>query len=133
MPWLDPRVRCTRCGAASADEATTVCPVCDVDLTEAGTQCELRDWATTRQKGRARFVWRRWVLGWGVLLAGLYCVGYAWRGEGDPVMYALTGLWPVGGYMIGMLFWRGAEREYAAWLARRVEHGPSNRSHDQPT
>lgn len=121
MPWLDPRVRCNRCGTPFADEPVAACPGCGADLAGVGTQSELRDWGAVRQRGPGRFIWRRWVLGWGGLLAGLQCAVYAWWGEGDPVVYALTALWPVGGYVIGRQHWRGAEREYAAWVVRAAE------------
>jgi hypothetical protein len=128
MPWLDPRLRCNRCGTPFTDEHVAVCPGCGADLATVGTQCDLRDWGVARRRGSARFVWRRWVLGWGGLLASLQCGVYAWRGGDDPVVYALTALWPVGGYVIGRQHWRGAEREYAAWVAQ-----PEEQRHAEPS
>ncbi len=121
MPLLDPRVRCNRCGAPFAEGSAEVCPSCGADLAVVGTWSELRDWGVTRQRGRAWFVWRRCVLGRGGLLAGIQCAVHALWGEDDPVEYALAALWPISWYFFGLLHWREAEREYAAWVARAGE------------
>jgi hypothetical protein len=116
MQWLDPRVRCNRCGAVLSGSQTH-CPSCAAELADVGTQSELREWDQIRRQGRARFVW-----GWafrGGLVGAIFCAVYAWRGEDDPVLYALTALWPIGGYAIGRWHWRGAEREYATSVGRK--------------
>jgi hypothetical protein len=114
MPWLDPRVRCHGCGAVLPPGEQTRCPTCAADLAQVGTWSELQEWGLTRQRGRLRFMCQRVALfGLGAVAA---CGVIAWRGDMHPVAYALTALWPVGGYVIGRLYWRGAEREYATWM-----------------
>ncbi len=127
MSWLDPRVRCNHCGIPFAEGSAAVCPGCGAALAEVGTQSELRDWGVTRQRGRRWFVWVRCVLGVGGFLALISCATTAAvRRSTDPVEYLIFSVpWLVGWYVIGRLHWRGAEREYAAWVAGGVAAEPS--------
>jgi hypothetical protein len=119
MPWLNPNVRCNCCGTQFAECSATQCPGCGADLARVGTRSELRDWGSTRRRGRGWFLWVRCVLGSGGLLALAGCVAIAvGRRSADPIDYVVASVpWLVAWYVIGEMWWRGAEREYAAWIA----------------
>ena len=121
MHWLDPRVRCNKCGDILRDDDQSRCLGCNADFAEVGTWCEVQEWDETRKQGQTRYIWRGWVLGWGGLLATIYTAPMLWRGETDLVPYAINVMYFLGGYIIGRQKWRGAEQEYAAWMERQAK------------
>jgi hypothetical protein len=112
MATLSTQLRCNRCGTKLPDEPVPCCPRCGVELSQAGTWSEVKEWGTTRQLGRGRFI-RRSVLQWG-LITLVQCAAYAYRGETDPGVYASTTVWLAGGYVFGRWYWWWAERDFAA-------------------
>jgi hypothetical protein len=118
MGTLSTQLRCDRCGAKVPDGPNHgCCPGCGIGLSEAGTWSEVAEWGNLRQVGRGRFILRT-VLRWG-LLSAAQCAAYAYRGETDPWVYAMTALWLVGGYVFGTWYWRSAEEEYTRWQSGR--------------
>jgi len=78
-------------------------------------------------RGRGRFVVRWGLLGTGVplwlLMSLLPSLGWvAWLPESveRPVVNIVVGavLWPIAGYLVGLLFWRAMEWRYDALMGR---------------
>jgi hypothetical protein len=111
---LDTQLRCKRCGSRLPDGQEPVqCLKCHTNLAQTGVYSELLAWAKTRELGRISYIWLRWVLGWGGLLALGFSLGCYLRGETSPALY--FALWLaslLAGYCAGSLYWRAAEREY---------------------
>jgi len=91
----------------------------------------LEKWETTRKWGRARYVFFRGVLGWGVP-AGVIVTGIEiWRSG-----YSLSNLviaaivWPVAGIFVGRINWRVAEERYLKFHAMR---SPMPNQSSEPT
>lgn len=105
--------RCNHCGVRLPEENTAECPSCHRELAEADKWSELKEWRQTRESGRTRYIFRRWVIGWGGLLACAMSLGLLLKGASWPVFVFSWIAFLVGGYLMGVLYWRGAEREYA--------------------
>lgn len=79
------------------------------------SQKQLVNWAKTRQKGRARYVWLNGVLTWGLTTGVLWAIAMAamqgW--ERLPLLLALAVIcFPIGGFFYGMWTWKMAENQY---------------------
>jgi hypothetical protein len=115
MGALNPQLRCNNCGARLRGGAVGACPTCHRDLAEIGAWSELQDWGKTRQVGFVRYVWLRWVLGWGGLLALGMSLGLFLRGATPwPVYVWVVSSSLVAGFCLGWWYWQAAEREYHA-------------------
>lgn len=111
--YLDTRLRCAGCGLRLGDGPPPArCAGCGADIAEVGTWSELEEWGRTRQRGRWRFLLLRVLF----LTPGVLVVWaiHAWRGETDPAVYTRGLIFPVIGFVVGCVVWRGSEREYAA-------------------
>ena len=64
--------------------------------------------------GRSRFIWRRYVWGWGLLTGILTAVSYVWKNPPWFFVPALLLVSLVAGYGMGCWHWRSAEKEYLA-------------------
>lgn len=117
MGTLDTTLRCDHCGARLPDNQAVECPSCHSDLSEVGVSSELIEWRTIRRRGRTRFIFRRFVLGWGGVMAGGSSLGYYLFDDANlplPFYIFITIICTVGGYFLGVVYWRSAEREFAA-------------------
>jgi hypothetical protein len=79
------------------------------------TQKQLEKWAKTRQMGRARYVWRYGVLGWGLATGVLWsiCRGFLRGGDQLPVLLVLALIiFPIGGYFFGQWTWKKGEENF---------------------
>ncbi|HEV3385019.1 MAG TPA: hypothetical protein VG097_09385 [Gemmata sp.] len=88
MGALDTTIRCKHCGARLKTAAEAQCPECHSDLARMGICCELLDWGKTRQIGRTRYILKRFVLGWGGLMAFSMSLGCYLRGDTTWPVYA---------------------------------------------
>jgi hypothetical protein len=82
---------------------------------------ELEQWARTRAKGRARFIWMNGVLGWGLTLAVIIPLVLSLIQGWQPVVRALPFgfiVFPIGGYVWGVRMWQLSERRYAETVGR---------------
>ena len=119
MDVLSDDPRCNHCGARLPGPELGECPNCHSALAQVGVWSELLEWGQTRRIGRARYVWRRWILGWGSLMALAMSLGFFLRGNTPwPVYTWIVSGSLVGGFCLGRLYWRSAERQYEA-AARR--------------
>ena len=89
-------------------------------------QEELRRWEERRSGGRASFIWRYGVLGWGLpaaLLTIAYGVieenGLAWHAVGQPFSFKLrvgiavaVVMFPALGHLLGRRLWEAGEARY---------------------
>jgi hypothetical protein len=120
MGILDTQLRCNHCGARLRGDAIGECASCHSDLTQVGVWSELLEWGKNRRIGRTRYVWQRWVLGCGGLMALGLSLGFFLWGETSPSVYAWSLSFSlIGGYCVGRWHWRSAEREYDAAVQRR--------------
>jgi hypothetical protein len=103
------------------EEQPLRCPACNSLIAEVGTRSDLHEWAQTRRQGRVRFVLARVLFG--VLIAVVQCA-LAWWHRGEVATFASAATWPLLGLALGLLYWRRAERDYAAWVARQRNSGP---------
>ena len=69
-------------------------------------------WERTREAGRARFVWRAGVLGFG-LTAAVCCAALALAWPGERSVWAPILAWPLAGYVWGRVMWWWCERRRA--------------------
>src|SRR5262249_16283282 len=118
MAALDTQLRCNKCGArVTGTAAVGACWSCRADLAQVGATSELLEWGTERQVGRTRYVWLRFVLCRGGLLAVAQSLSlYFFQKDTHPVTYLWTVVsWLVIFYGLGSWHWRAAERQYAAF------------------
>ena len=87
MSALSTKLRCNHCGCRLKDPAATECPLCHSELAKVGVSSELIEWATIRKMGRARFVWRHYVLWGGGMLLLVVSFWPFWRGQLDWVLF----------------------------------------------
>ena len=121
MAALNPQLRCNHCGARLSGQEIDECPDCRSSLARVGVWSELLEWSRIRQLGRGRYVWRRWVLGWGGLLALGQSLGFFLWGSTHGLVYVwIVTFNLIGGFCLGWWYWRAAEREYQA----AAEQGP---------
>ena len=114
MGVLSSQLRCNRCGARLPRDEVVRCPNCHSELAQVGVWSELLEWGRTRQIGRTRYVWHRWVLGRGGLLALGMSIGFILSRTPWPVYPFLVFMSLFGGYCVGRWYWRSAEQEYEA-------------------
>lgn len=79
------------------------------------TRKQLEKWSKTRQMGRSRYVWRFWVLGWGIGTGVLWSILMAFdKGWNQLPMFLGLGLidFPIAGYFLGKLMWKWSERSF---------------------
>lgn len=89
------------------------CPSCHSHLEQANKWSERTEWARTRNTGRTRYIFLRWVIGWGGLFAFAMSLGFLLKGASWPVVVYTWCVSLPAGYLMGVFYWRAAEREYA--------------------
>ncbi len=80
-------------------------------------------WEKTRQIGKKAFIWRYGVLGWGLLMA-LFMLGVIIADSRNHPNFwllclILPVLFPVAGYLWGVLVWNQTEQKYQAYAMLR--------------
>jgi len=73
-------------------------------------EIEATRWAKIRSKGRYRFIWLRYVFGYGIVVASLLIIGdiilFTWHPQ-RTLYFAVV--FPLAGYILGALTWRKNE------------------------
>jgi hypothetical protein len=72
------------------------------------------EWGETRRIGRTPYIWKRWVLGWGGLFALSMSLGLVLKGATWAEFLFIWGASLLGGYFLGVWYWRSAEQEHAS-------------------
>lgn len=88
MPVLS-TTRCNHCGVRLPEENTAECPSCHRELAEADRWSELKEWRQTRESGRAHYIFRRWVIGWGGLLGCAMSIALLLKGAFSEKVIAI--------------------------------------------
>jgi hypothetical protein len=84
------------------------------------TPTRAAQWATTRSHGKWRFVWRTGVLGWGLIMCGIF-VGMQASRHPDRIFFILAlnvPLWLCAGFVFGILTWLLSEWSFRRYLAK---------------
>jgi hypothetical protein len=113
MAILNTTVRCNLCGVRLPEEDIAECPSCHRHLAQADKWSERTAWARTRKAGRTRYIFLRWVIGWGGLFSLAMSLGFLLKGARWPVFVYTWSIGLLAGYLMGVFYWRAAEREYA--------------------
>lgn len=81
----------------------------------AATRQRNANWAATRLKGKAHFVWYRGVLGWGAPMYAIMAVvpALTHRVAATPFYFVWqAGLWGAAGALFGVVMWNFSERQF---------------------
>ena len=79
----------------------------------------LKRWETTRKLGRNRYVVRNGIIGWGIPVGIFMTLLNIWQHGFSVASIVIAGIiWPIGGYVFGLITWAISERRYQRFYER---------------